>query len=175
MISVVTSGERNTVKDITVAVILLVFVVTMVLDVRVPILSLVDLGIHELGHLLTYPLPDLITAIAGSFAQVAAPLGLAVYFLARKDEAASAMCLGWAATSGYDAARYIADAPYERLELLGGDHDWAYVLFELDMMNIAGTFALIVRLMSWLLLISAAALLASPYVRPALASRVDRP
>ena len=37
-------------------------------DTRVPLLGLVDLGFHELGHLLTYPLPDLWTAAMGSIA-----------------------------------------------------------------------------------------------------------
>jgi hypothetical protein len=29
----------------------------------VPVLSLANLGFHELGHLLTYPFPDLVTAV----------------------------------------------------------------------------------------------------------------
>jgi hypothetical protein len=157
--------ERSRAKDIAVGVVLVGFLVTMVADVRVPLLAYVDLGFHELGHLLTYPLPDLLTAMAGSFLQVAVPFGLAVYFLLRGDEAASALCLGWAATSAYDAARYIADAPYERLELIGGDHDWAFVLFELNLTDRAGTFATIVRVLAWLMILTAAAELAAPYLR----------
>jgi hypothetical protein len=79
---------------------------------RVPLLSLVDLGFHELGHLLTYPFPDVITAMMGSVTQVAVPVGLAAYFLVlRRDQLAAGLCLVWAATSAQDASVYIADAP----------------------------------------------------------------
>jgi hypothetical protein len=44
---------------------------------RVPLLGLVDLGFHELGHLLTYWLPQVITAMMGSAFQIAVPLGIA--------------------------------------------------------------------------------------------------
>ena len=96
---------------------------------RVPLLGLVDLGFHELGHLVTFWLPDVITAMIGSGAQIAVPLGLALYFLFfRRDRAAAGVCLAWAATNCADASVYIADAPYERLQLIGGLHDWAFVL-----------------------------------------------
>jgi hypothetical protein len=63
----------------------------------VPLLGLVDLGFHELGHLLTYPLPDVVTAIAGSAMQVLVPLGLATYFVIRgRDLLATGLCLAWA-------------------------------------------------------------------------------
>ena len=159
--------ERSLKKDLTIAVVLAAFVIAMATDTRVPLLALVDLGFHELGHLLTYPLPDLLTAMAGSFVQIAVPLGLATYFFLRRDEAGSAFCLGWAATSAYDVARYVADAPYERLELLGGDHDWAFVLFELNATNSAGTYAAITRVFAWIVMLVSIALLSAPYVRRA--------
>ena len=37
---------------------------------RVPLLGGVDLGFHELGHLLTYVFPDVITASMGSITQI---------------------------------------------------------------------------------------------------------
>ncbi len=98
---------------------------------RVPLLGLFDLGIHELGHLISYPLPvpRIVEAAAGSVAQVLVPLGLAAYFArGRHDVPAAAICAGWAATSMVDVSIYVADAPYERLSLIGGYHDWAYIL-----------------------------------------------
>lgn len=102
--------------------------VAFVRKAQVPLLSLVDLGFHELGHLVARPFPDLIMFMAGSVAQVAVPVGLAAYFLARKDRLAGALCLAWAATSARDVSVYIADAPFQRLELIGGQHDWAFIL-----------------------------------------------
>jgi hypothetical protein len=125
---------------------------------RVPLLGLVDLGFHELGHLVCYLLPvgDLVTAAAGSFTQVAVPVGLAAYFLAaRRDHGGAAVCMAWAATSALDASRYIADAPYERLPLLGGDHDWAFFFSAdgIDAMDRAAAVAHVVSTLAWLLFV----------------------
>ena len=117
---------------------------------RVPLLAGADLGFHELGHLLCYafdaamPWPELLTAAAGSIFQIGVPLALAVYFLAaRRDHRGAGVCLAWAATSTADVARYVADAPYERLPLIGGKHDWATILGpeHLDRLQDAGTWA----------------------------------
>jgi hypothetical protein len=124
---------------------------------RVPLLGLVDLGSHELGHLVTYWLPDVITAMMGSGAQIAVPLGLALYFLFRRhDRAAAGLCLAWAATNCYDASVYIADAPFERLQLIGGEHDWAFVLGpdHFNALDKAGTIATAVVWMGALLLLA---------------------
>ena len=72
------------------------------------------------------------------------PVGLALYFwFRRRETAGTSMCLAWAATSAADVARYIADAPYERLPLLGGKHDWATILGpeHLDRLGDAGRYA----------------------------------
>lgn len=101
---------------------------------RVPLLSMADLGFHELGHLIGYVLhlPDAITAAMGSALQILVPTGLAVYFLwLRRDVLAGSLMLAWAGTNCQDVSVYIADAPYLRLPLLGGDnstHDWGYLL-----------------------------------------------
>lgn len=101
---------------------------------RVPLLSMADLGFHELGHLVCYILgpPQTVTAAMGSIFQILVPVGLAVYFLwRRRDVMAGSLMLAWAATNCQDVSVYIADAPFQRLPLLGGDnstHDWAFLL-----------------------------------------------
>jgi hypothetical protein len=120
---------------------------------RVPLLGLVDLGFHELGHLLTSWLPPIVTASMGSGTQLLVPIGLAAYFLViRGDLAGGGVCLAWAATSAYDVAVYVADAPYERLPLIGGDHDWAFVLGELNLIDHAGAIAAALKVLGVLLL-----------------------
>ncbi len=113
----------------------------------VPLLSLVDLGFHELGHLLTYVLPPVITAAMGSITQVLVPLGLATYFLLRRDRLGGGACLAWAATSAQNASVHVADAPFQRLHLIGGQHDWAFVLGprHLNMLDKAHVIAAIVH------------------------------
>lgn len=76
----------------------------------VPWLSNVDLGIHELGHMLTFWAPVLMVQFAGSFLQVAVPLCFAGYFLWRRDRLAVILMLAWAAESLHNVSVYIYDA-----------------------------------------------------------------
>ncbi len=126
-------------------------------ETRVPILGLVDLGFHELGHMLSEPLPDALAAAMGSLVQVGVPVGLALYFfLSRRDLVATGLCLAWAATSATDVSVYIADAPFQRLPLIGGVHDWGYVLGpeHLDALSAAHTIAAAVKMLGMMLLIA---------------------
>jgi len=129
-------------------------------DARVPLLGWIDLCVHEFGHVATMVAPPLVTAMAGSVAQVALPLALAAAFWRVRREPLSAMvCLAWAGTSAHDAAAYIADAPDERLELIGGTHDWAYALGPegLDALARAGAIAGAVRGVGFLMVVLATA------------------
>jgi hypothetical protein len=99
--------------------------------VRVPIVGMVDLGVHELGHMLFAWAPELVMVLMGNGTQSLLPLIVAVCFAVfRRDWPACGLCLAWCGTTLQDASVYIADAPYQRLVLLKENsiHDWAYVL-----------------------------------------------
>jgi hypothetical protein len=122
---------------------------------RVPVLHLVDLGVHELGHLLTYVFPDLITAVAGSAFQILVPVGLAIgFWLGVRDRMAAGLCLAWAGSSAQQVAVYAADAPYQRLPLIGGEHDWAFILGRLGILDRAEGVATAVRGLGLVLLVA---------------------
>ena len=128
---------------------------------RIPVLTYVNLGIHELGHMLTYAFSDIANALAGSVAQVGVPLALAVYFfIARSDWIAAGLCLAWAATSSLEVALYVADAPTKELELIGGSHDWAFILGPdgYGALDRAAPLADSIRSGAWIALISGGAL-----------------
>ena len=97
---------------------------------RVPLLGLFDLGMHELGHMMTVLLGRTIHFVMGSGTQVLVPLGLAAYFWLRlRDPVSTGVTMCWAGTSFQDVSVYIADAPYQHLPLIGGGtHDWAFLL-----------------------------------------------
>ena len=100
-----------------------------VLGERIPLLSMFDLGIHELGHLITSPLGTTVSFAMGSGLQVAVPLGLGAYFwFGQHDRIATGLLLCWGATSMQDSSVYIADAPHRSLQLIGGTHDWWWLL-----------------------------------------------
>lgn len=141
---------------------------------RVPLLSMADLGFHELGHLVCYvldaflPWPELVTAAAGSGFQVGVPLGLAAYFLlAPRDRLGGALCLAWAGTAAADVARYVADAPYQAMPLIGGQHDWASILGpeQLDRLDDAAGWARAVDGAGWLLVAAGVVVALLPLAR----------
>lgn len=139
---------------------------------RVPLLGWIDLAIHEFGHVATYPLPDLVTAMMGSITQVAVPLAICAHFLHRREVVSAMLCLAWAGTSARDASLYIADAPYERLELIGGTHDWAYALGPegFEALDRAGALAGGVRTAGLVMVVLA---VAGCLARPLLTARID--
>jgi len=99
-------------------------------DDKVPGLSYVNVGLHQLGHMVTYASSDLHNALAGPIAQVAIPAVLAIYFLFRRgDWVLAGVFLVWAAASALEVSLYVADAPKPTLELLGDDkNDWTLIL-----------------------------------------------
>lgn len=98
---------------------------------RVPLLGMVDLAVHEAGHVLFLWAPRDVVLVMGNGFQALVPLVFAFAFVVRhRDLAGGAAALAWAATSLQDASVYIADAPYRRLPLLGPEtsHDWWQLL-----------------------------------------------
>lgn len=143
----------------------------------VPLLGWVDLGFHELGHLLMYlvPVGDVLTALMGSVMQVAVPAGLAVYFgFARRDLLGVALCSGWTGTSLHNVGVYVADAPVQALPLIGGTHDWAFLLGPrgFDVLAASGTIA---RAISAIGAVAVLAGLAISLGGPWLEERLHRP
>ncbi len=111
---------------------------------EVPVLDWFDLAVHEVGHMVMFFAPRMMMFLGGSVAQVAVPLALAWYFgLVRRDLAGGGFCLAWAGASAWDVSVYIADAPVQALPLIGGEHDWAYLLGQrgFDAMHLADEVA----------------------------------
>jgi hypothetical protein len=162
---------RSTLQWIVAALItaLLAFF-TYMHDGWVPLLSYFDLGVHEFGHLLTMWAPELVCWAAGSFLQVAAPLGLAAYFLHRGDRFAVILMVAWAAESLNNVSVYIADARVMLLPLFGDDgsgagHDWHNILTRLDLLESTSTIARFAHVGSMLLFVVAFGLAAFWFVR----------
>jgi hypothetical protein len=129
---------------------LLLALLTYSRDGWVPLLSYFDLGIHELGHMLTFWAPELLLQLAGSILQVAVPLGFAAYFFRRNDRLAVVITLAWAAESLNNVSVYIYDATRMVLPLLGDDgsgaaHDWHNILGSLGLLEYTDAIAYTAR------------------------------
>jgi hypothetical protein len=115
-------------------------------DGYVPLLSDIDLAIHEFGHMLFMPfgiqfLGNTMMILGGSLTQVAFPLIFFGYFMRkqedgrRRDVFAAMVCLWWSAINLLDVSIYCADSRAGQLMLLDGStgqesdgHDWNNLL-----------------------------------------------
>jgi hypothetical protein len=139
----------------------------------VPILSSFDLGVHEFGHMIFFWAPALMVQLAGSFLQIAAPLGLAGYFLWRGDRFAVVLMIAWAAESLNNVSVYIGDAQRMVLALFGDDgsgsgHDWHNILGRLGLLASTDPIAHFVRAVSALTFLAAFGLALWWFLRPRL-------
>ena len=93
-----------------------------------------NLGIHELGHMVFSFMGEFIGIAGGTILQLAAPVYGMYNFYRQDDYFALVLCLGWLSTNFYNVAVYAADARAMELPLVspfGGGHvyhDWNYLL-----------------------------------------------
>ena len=112
----------------------------------IPLLSDIDLAIHEFGHMLFMPfgiqfLGSTMMILGGSLTQVAFPLIFFGYFMRKQDDGrrrdlfAAMVCLWWSGINLLSVAIYCADSRAGQLMLLDGStgqesdgHDWNNLL-----------------------------------------------
>ncbi|NOZ23985.1 MAG: hypothetical protein GXP25_23150 [Planctomycetes bacterium] len=114
------------------------------------VFSGIDLGIHELGHVVTCWLPNLLCALAGTVAQCVAPLIAAFSFFRKGILFETCFCIWWSGENMICSSYYIADAKSMDLPLVtpfGGEahHDWNYILRTVGLLRWDTTLAFFVR------------------------------
>ena len=134
---------------------------------EVPVLSGIDLAIHEFGHVLFMPfgipvLGETMVILGGSLFQIAFPLIFVGYFLygprQHRDAHAATICLWWAAINVLSVAIYVADARARELMLISGatgqeddGHDWYNLLSQWGVLNRDTIYAGRLRGLAWLM------------------------
>ena len=109
-----------------------------------------NLGIHELGHVLFHMFGEFLGILGGSLLQCLVPIVSMFMFYRQRDFFAIAFSFGWLATNLFDVATYIGDARRMQLELVspfGGHviHDWNYLLNRLGMLRYDTALTFLVR------------------------------
>lgn len=95
-----------------------------------------NLAIHETGHLVFSPLGEWPTVAGGTLFQLLVPLVFAGYFWRKGDRHGATVPLWWAGQNCFGIARYVSDARAQELPLVGGgEHDWTWMLYELDVLH----------------------------------------
>lgn len=111
-----------------------------------------DLGIHEMGHMVFNPFGEFLSIAGGSLLQCLVPLASMVMFFRQRDYFAIAFAWGWLAINLFDVATYAADARAMELPLVspfaGGEepiHDWNYLLSHMHLLNLDTAIATLMR------------------------------
>jgi hypothetical protein len=83
---------------------------------------------HEAGHLLMMIFGTTVSFLGGTLVQILIPVicGL-VLVLQQNDWFGGGVCAWWLGENLVNIGKYLTDAPYEALPLIGGEHDWAYL------------------------------------------------
>jgi hypothetical protein len=138
----------------------------------IPLLSDIDLAIHEFGHMLFMPfgiqfLGNTMMILGGSLTQVAFPLIFFGYFLRKHDDAprrdlfAAMVCLWWSGINLLSVAIYCADSRAGQLMLLDGStgqesdgHDWNNLLTRWGLLEHDTVIARYMRAIAWLVCVA---------------------
>jgi len=100
------------------------------------LMDLVDLPIHETGHLVFAPFGEFLQFAGGTLFQLIMPAAFIVYFAKREDSHAASVGLWWVAQNFWNISVYVRDARAQALPLVGGgEHDWAYMLGRLGLLR----------------------------------------
>ena len=128
-------------------------------------LDLVDLPIHEFGHLLFRLFGEFMMVAGGSLFQVIVPAVFVGYFAWQQSYYSASMVLFWVGQSILNVWVYAADAVVMQLVLTSGFtgsegsfHDWNYLLTATGLISSTKMIAGIIRLTGTLVIIAAGVL-----------------
>lgn len=138
------------------------------------ILDGANLIFHEAGHVLLSPFGDFMQYLGGSLMQILIPAICGAYFWLHQQRSASAVTLFWTGESLTNVAIYVADARRMELPLIGGDHDWNYLLDRLNLLNQAESLGRFVFALGALAILFSLALLVTDLARSWKQAQVDQ-
>ena len=126
-------------------------------------LDLVDLPVHETGHLIFRLFGEFMGIAGGSLFQVIVPGSFVTYFAWRQQYYSAAIVLFWVGQSILNVWIYASDAVIMRLVLTSGFtgsegsfHDWNYLLTETGLLGSTRTVAGLIRVAGTLVIGAAA-------------------
>lgn len=127
-------------------------------------LDLVDLPIHETGHLVFRLFGEFMMIAGGSLFQIIVPAVFVGYFVRQEKYYSAGIVLFWVGQSLLNVFVYANDAVVMQLVLTsgmtgseGGFHDWNYLLTETGLIGATKTIAALIRLAGSLTIVAAIA------------------
>lgn len=100
------------------------------------LLDSVNLAFHEAGHVFFGLFGEFVGFLGGTLMQLIVPAAFVIYFFRRSDHHSASVVLWWFAQNLWNISVYVGDARSQVLPLLGGgEHDWAYLLGRLNLLD----------------------------------------
>ena len=131
-------------------------------DMYTSLFGMLNLGIHELGHMVFRPGGEFLHVAGGTILQLLVPLISIVMFLRQRDYFALSLSGVWLSTNLYNVATYMADARVQILPLVtpgGGhaEHDWYHLFIRMGLLSHDTAIAAAVRVAAFIIIWSSIA------------------
>ena len=154
---------RDTTKTIIAAVFTVYFLWCAYDPENARFTHLINLPIHEAGHVLLRVFGEFIGIAGGSLLQIIVPVVFFGYFVRYKKPFSASIVLFWVGNNFLDVYVYANDAQVMQLPLLsgltgaeGGFHDWNYLLTETGLLDQTKLIAKMLRFAGTVITIAAA-------------------
>jgi hypothetical protein len=154
---------RSTPKTIAAAIFTIYFFWCAYAPENARFMHLVNLPIHEAGHIFFRLLGEFMGIAGGSILQILIPVVFFGYFVYHKKPFSASIVLFWVGNNFLDVYVYANDAVVMQLPLLGGltgaeggFHDWNYLLTETDLLDKTNLIAKLLRFTGTVITVAAA-------------------
>lgn len=119
----------------------------------------INLGIHELGHIVFAPFGKFLGILGGSLLQCLAPLAGMVSLRKQGDFFGVTICGGWLASNLFGVATYAADAKRMALPLVSPFsghplHDWNYLCTRMGLLDSCEGLGFLLKLLGTLVMLA---------------------
>jgi hypothetical protein len=117
----------------------------------------INLGIHELGHVVFAPLGMFMGILGGSLVQCLAPVAGMFTLYRQSDYYGLSICGGWLSTNLFGVGTYMADAQLQELPLVSPFsghpiHDWNYLFTSLGWLGACEAIGLLTKVLATLVM-----------------------
>lgn len=115
----------------------------------------VNLLFHEAGHVLFFFFGRFVQMLGGTLGQLLIPTTVLIAFLRKSDFFGAFFAVWWIGQNLSEVSVYVGDARTQRIALIGGEHDWAYLLSELGLLQYDTVIARIIWISGIVLMVTA--------------------
>ena len=154
-------GSPDLLKLIVAIIAIIYFAQYLVYPFHFGFLYVVNLVIHEAGHVFFMFFGELLYAFGGTIFQLSVPFIFVTYFYFKKEFFSAFIVLFWLGQNFINVAIYMEDAVERKLPLLGGNsvnHDWYAIFSYLNILQLTDILSAITYSIGVFIIIMAAVL-----------------